>query len=96
MENKVFQFHEIVKGKWSLNGNFLGECKDGTIVHIYKKQMENIGYTNTVEFPIFVLSYFKQFVNSYGQNAKRLTAASIFISYTKLIEALLEDYNIDN
>jgi hypothetical protein len=100
MENKVLQFHEVVNGKWSSAENFLGECKNGTIVHIYKKQMENIGYKigniETIEFPIFVLSYFKKFVNSNGQNANRLTAASIFNSYSKLIEALLEDYNIDS
>lgn len=100
MENKVLLFHEVVNGKWSSKGNFLGKCKNGDIVHIYKKQMENIGYkignADSVEFPIFILSYFKQFINSNGQNTNRLTAAAIFISYSKLIEALLEDYNIDN
>jgi hypothetical protein len=96
---KTLQFNEIVNGKWSSTGNFLGECKSGIIVFIYKKQMENVGYeigNNNIEFLIFVLSYFKQFVNSNGQNSNRLTAASIFNSYSKLIEALLEDYNIDN
>jgi hypothetical protein len=100
MKNRVLQFHEVINGKWSSAGNFLGESKNGVIVHIYKKQMENLGYkfdnTDTVILPIFILSYFKQFPNSSGQNVTRLTAASIFNSYSKLIEALLEDYNIDS
>ncbi|KUO63225.1 hypothetical protein APF79_00715 [bacterium BRH_c32] len=106
MSKRILEFNEVIGGKWSSAGNFLGECKNGNIIHIYKKQMENFGYqyaisdsekfTNNVKLPLFVLAYNKQFINSSGQNVTRLTAASIYSSYKKLIDTLLDVINLDN
>jgi hypothetical protein len=105
MQNKMLEFNEVSNGSWSLAGNVLGKCENGNIIHIYKRQMEYLGYqhiitdserfTNNVEFPIFILAYNKEFVNANGQNVTRLTAASIFNSYKKLIDALVADINLD-
>lgn len=105
MEYRILNFKEVIKGKWSVSGNFLGECENGDIIHIYKKQMEYLGFqhivsdnnkfTNNVLFPMFVLSYNKEFINSNGINTTRLTAASIFSSYKDLIDSLVDDINLE-
>lgn len=105
MEKRIFAFKEVIDGRWSSAGNFLGDCKDGDVVHIYKKQMEFLGYqrtitdaerfTDNVKLPLFVLAYNKQFINRKNEKVARLTAASIFKSYQDLINALLSSKNLD-
>lgn len=105
MGKKILTFEEVIAGKWSSSGNFLGESKYGKIVHIYKKQMENFGYqgiitdaekfTDIVKLPLIVLAYDKQFINRNDEQVIRFTAASIFKSYKDLIQALLSDNNLE-
>jgi hypothetical protein len=105
MLKRILLFKEVVGGKWSSAGNFLGECKDGVIIHIYKKQMENLGYqriisdadkfTDNVKLPLYTLAYNKQFINGNNEHVVRLTAASIWSSYKDLIDALLCQDNIE-
>lgn len=103
MEKRQLEFLEVLNGKWSSNGNFLGECEDGTVIHIYLKQMQNLGYakekniklTDEVKLPLFVLAYNKQFINSSGENVIRLTAASVWQSYKELINGLVTEININ-
>lgn len=105
MEKKIIVFKEITEGRWSSEGNFLGKSSDGDIVHIYKKQLENMGFRNTisdnekftnrVELPLYILAYNKEFINRNNQNVVRLTAASVWKSYKELIEALLNENTLD-
>jgi hypothetical protein len=105
MGKRILAFKEVINGKWSSAGNFLGECKDGDVVHIYKKQMENFGFqrtisdaekfTDNVKLPLFVLTYNKQFINRNNEHVVRLTAASIWRTYKDLIDALLSDNNLE-
>jgi len=110
MGKRQLKFYEIISGHWSLAGNFLGETVNGDIIHIYKKQMELLDYRPIVsisadeklleipeiKFPIYTLSYDKEFVNAKGENATRITAASIWKSYSHLIIALLEEIELKN
>ena len=98
MDARNLEFHEIIKGKWSAKGNFVGECNDGTKVHIYEKQMINIGFKvkQEVELPLYCLTYYKSFTNLEGANTNRLTATAIFKSYKELINGLLMDINLNN
>jgi hypothetical protein len=110
MERRHLKFYEIIDGHWSSAGNFLGETANGEIIHIFKKQLELLGYyaiiddpfdekltvINEIKFPIFALAYNKQFINEKGKNVTRLTASSIWNSYSLLINALLEDIELKN
>lgn len=105
MKRKILLFKEVISGKWSAAGNFSGKCLEGDVIHIYKKQMENLGYqseisdtnkfTDKVKLPLYVLAYNKEFINRNDENVVRLTALSIWTSYKDLIEALLSDDNLD-
>jgi hypothetical protein len=106
MEERHLEFYEIVKGHWSSAGNFIAESTDGSTIHVYAKQMETLGYasileeqqslTPVVNFPFFMLAYNKQFINAAGVNAIRLTAASVWDSYDKLIKALLVELRLSS
>ena len=102
MEKRNLTFYEVIDGHWSSAGNFLGETADDEVIHIYGKQMEIFNYRPKnhssndslprqvdIKFPLYVLAYQKKFINANGENANRLTAASIWDSYKTLIDELL-------
>lgn len=109
MEKRNLGFYEVIDGHWSPAGNFLGVTAEDEVIHIYGKQMEIFNYRSqnhnpndslfhqvNIKFPLYVLAYEKKFINAKGENANRLTAASIWDSYKTLIDALLEEIELDD
>lgn len=53
----------IVKGHFSINGNFIGISFNADKIHIYKEQMDllNLNSINDISFPLFVIGKIKVF-----------------------------------
>lgn len=85
----------ITSGNFTENGNFTGYNLLGERVHLYKRQMEQLGWTKNedVKFPFFAVATEKEYqrVDENGEATDetftRLTATSVFKDETTLINA---------
>ena len=93
----------INNGAFTSAGNFSGYTAKGKRVHIYKRQMEALGWSTDkdVQFPFFCIAEIKQIQSvdeagkPVGDPSDRLTALSVFKERENLIEAHKEDALLD-
>lgn len=93
----------INNGTFTSAGNFSGYTATGLRVHIYKRQMESIGWTTDkdVQFPFYCIADFKTIQsldekgNPVGEASERLTALSVFKDKSQLVNAHSESALLD-
>lgn len=94
----------INNGSWTENGNFSGYTALGERVHIFKRQMESLGWnketTKDVAFPLFAIGTIKT-INQLDDNgavmgtAERLTALSVFKTKEDIKQAHVDSKFLD-
>jgi hypothetical protein len=93
----------ISSGNFTANGNFTGYNLLGERVHIYKRQMEQLGWAKDadVKFPFYTVATVKEYqkVDENGEPTDetfdRLTATSVFKDEISLIGAHVANASTD-
>lgn len=93
----------INNGTFSAAGNFSGYNTLGTRVHIYKRQMDAMGWSSVedVEFPFYAIADIKTVQSTddagtpVGEASERLTALSVFKSKTEMTQAHVDNATLD-
>lgn len=93
----------INNGSFSAAGNFSGYNTLGVRVHIYKRQMDALGWTSTeeVEFPFYCIADTKDIQgqddkgNPVGEITQRLTALSVFKTRQEMKQAHVDNATLD-
>jgi len=93
----------INNGTFSAAGNFSGYNTVGVRVHIYKRQMDAMGWTSVedIEFPFYCIADNKtvqaQDENGapVGEASERLTALSIFKTKKEMTQAHVDNATLD-
>lgn len=93
----------INNGTFSAAGNFSGYNTVGVRVHIYKRQMDAMGWTSVedIEFPFYCIADNK-IVQSQDENgapvgeaSERLTALSVFKTKKEMTQAHVDNATLD-
>lgn len=92
----------INNGAFTASGNFSGYTALGERVHIFKRQMEALGWSSNeqVKFPFFTIGQMKQ-INQLDANgtvvgtADRLTALSVFKTKEDIKQAHVDSKLLD-
>lgn len=92
----------INNGSFTANGNFSGYTALGERVHIFKRQMESLGWTSNeqVNFPFFAIGTMKQINQLDASGAvvgtsDRLTALSAFKTKEDIKQAHVDSKLLD-
>jgi hypothetical protein len=93
----------INNGTFSAAGNFSGYNTVGVRVHIYKRQMDAMGWSSTedVEFPFYVIADYKTVQSTddagtpVGDASERLTALSVFKTKKDMTQAHVDNATLD-
>ncbi len=93
----------INNGTFSAAGNFSGYNTVGVRVHIYKRQMDAMGWSSTedIEFPFYVIADYKTVQSTddagtpVGDASERLTALSVFKTKKDMTQAHVDNATLD-
>lgn len=95
----------INNGQFTANGNFTGYTAKGVQVHIFKRQMEALGFSSIekVKLPFFVIAEPKDYPARVDANGNpvgqpiigRLTAMSVFATDAAIIDAFVQETTLD-
>jgi hypothetical protein len=93
----------IKNGAFTVAGNYTGYTSLGERVHLYKRQMEGLGFTTNeeVKLPLFVIGDVKEFnkLDANGQPTDevvhRLTGLSVFKNESEITQAYAESVLLD-
>jgi hypothetical protein len=97
--------YRIISGAFTTAGNFSGYTALGKRVHIFKRQMDSLGWSanEEVKFPFYAIAEEKPISkldanrnpvvdeNGNAVTDQRLTATAVFADKTNIIEACVEE-----